>query len=85
MEFKRSPDKKGTTRIPRKLRYLCGYCGGTGTRQGTSVLPCLICSGTGRRPSKLKNECTCCEGSGLKPGSVALPCPTCGGWGYIKR
>lgn len=69
----------------RETRHICGYCGGSGKRQGsTALFPCPICGGDGRRPYRLRKKCVLCEGTGLRLGILSLPCPTCNGWGYTK-
>ena len=67
-------------------RELCGSCGGSGAKQGTSSKTCPQCKGSGQvRYSQgffsFGQTCPRCKGSGQ---TIETPCPNCRGGGTVK-
>ena len=76
-----------TTTLRINGNAVCGTCGGSGARPGTSPQICPVCGGTGAiaRDQGLfsfSEPCDNCGGSGLV---IPDPCPTCGGTGAERR
>jgi molecular chaperone DnaJ len=76
-----------TTTLRINGNAVCGTCGGSGARPGTSPQICPVCGGTGAiaRDQGLFSFSEPCDNCGGSGRVIPDPCPTCGGTGAERR